>query len=183
MDTEVRVREAMTKKVVTLAPTSTADKAAKLMALRGIGSVVIVGKKPEGIVTERDICYKVVAKDKKPGKVKLKEIMSKPLKTIGSNATLTEASRIMAKHHLRRLPVLEEKSLVGIVTERDIIAIAPHTIEILQELSRINTQSERSKEVPEKGTCEICGDFMVNITNVDGAYLCESCKEDLTGGE
>ncbi len=184
MDTEVRVSEAMTKKIITLAPTATADEAAKLMALKGIGSIVVMGKKPEGIVTERDICYKIVAKDKRPGKVKLKDIMSKPLKTIGPNATLTEASRMMAKHNLRRLPVMENKALVGIVTERDIIAIAPETIEILQELSRINSQArERAKEVPEKGTCEICGDYMVNIKDVDGAYLCESCREDSTGGE
>lgn len=184
METEVRVKEAMTKKVVALPPDAAANVAAKKMADAGIGSIIVVSEKPLGIVTERDICYSVVAKDKKPGKVKLKEIMSKPLKTVSPNTTIVQASKMMAKHNIRRLPVMEDNKLVGIISDKDIIAIAPHTIEIIQELYNINAGArERSTEVPEKGTCEVCGDYMVTLYEVDGTYVCESCKEDMTGGE
>ncbi len=187
METEVRVREAMTKKVVALPPDATANVAAKRMAREGIGSIIVASEKPLwkplGIVTERDICYSVVAKDKKPGKVKLKEIMSKPLKTVSPNTTIVQASKMMAKHNIRRLPVMANNKLVGIISDKDIIAIAPHTIEIIQELYNINAEAkERSTEVPEKGTCEACGDYMVTLHDVDGTYVCESCKEEISGG-
>jgi predicted transcriptional regulator len=130
------------------------------------------------------MCYSVVAKNKKPAEVKITEIMSSPLKTISPETTLTQASRVMAKHNIRRLPVMENDKLVGIITNKDIVAIAPETIEILQELNRINTgASERTQEVPERGTCEICGDYMVAIEEMDGTFVCETCKEEISGGE
>ncbi|MFQ5815518.1 MAG: cyclic nucleotide-binding/CBS domain-containing protein [Candidatus Hydrothermarchaeaceae archaeon] len=184
MDTEVRVKEAMTRKVVTLPPTATTDVAAKKMADAGIGSIVVVSDKPLGIVTERDMCYSVIAKDKRPAKVKIKDIMSTPLKTVSPGTTLTQASRMMARRNIRRLPVMENDRLIGIITNKDLIAIAPETIEILEELTRINSGvRERHKEVPEKGTCEICSDYMVSLEEVDGTFVCETCKEEISGGE
>jgi CBS domain-containing protein len=183
MDTEIRVREAMTQDVVTVVPETTVDKAAKIMEEKNIGSVVVIeDRKPIGIVTERDISYRVVAKDKKPSKVKVREIMSTPIRTIRQNTSLTDASKIMAKYNLRRLPVVEGKSLVGIITNKDIVAIAPEQIEILKELSRMKEET-LVKEVPEEGTCENCGDYGVKVFEVNGIFVCESCKEDMFGGE
>lgn len=185
MNTEVLVRDAMTQKIVTVDASATSDKAAKLMAKNGIGCVVVVKNgKPLGIVTERDISYRVVAKNKLPNGIAVKDIMSKPLKTITPDKTLTEAGRLMVKNNIRRLPVVENKTLVGIITDRDILAIAPHTIEILKELSSgLEEREPSTKEVPEKGTCEVCGDYAVTVYEVDGTYMCESCKEDRLGGE
>ncbi|MEE9594204.1 MAG: CBS domain-containing protein [Candidatus Hydrothermarchaeales archaeon] len=183
METEVRVREAMTRKVVTLPPTATANVSAKKMAEAGIGSIVVVSGKPLGIITERDICYSVVAVDKRPAKVKIEDIMSSPLQTVSPETTLTQASRMMAKNNIRRLPVMENDKLVGIISNKDILAIAPETIEILLELNRMNSRAEMHKEVPERGTCELCGDYMVALEEVDGTFVCETCKEEISGGE
>ncbi|MEE8168115.1 MAG: CBS domain-containing protein [Candidatus Hydrothermarchaeales archaeon] len=184
MDTEVRVKEAMTQGVITLSPDAPVNEAAKLMAEKGIGSIVIAGEKPEGIVTERDICYHVVAKDKRAAKVRVRDIMSSPLKTVPPEMTITDASRMMAKHNIRRLPVLENDILIGLISNKDIIAIAPETIEILQELSRMNSSThEDTKADLGRGTCEVCGGYMVTITEVNGTYVCESCKEDMLGGD
>ena len=185
MDTEVKVGEAMEPNVITIGPEASVDEAAKLMAKNNIGCVVVVeAEKPVGIVTERDICFGVVANDKKPSKVGVGEIMSTPLKTADPNMTLKQASRVMAKNNIRRLPVIERGLLVGIITNKDILAISPETIEILEELSKMNAgEASNIKEVPDKGTCEVCGAYMVDLYEVNNIYVCESCREDMLGGE
>jgi CBS domain-containing protein len=182
MDTDIRVREAMTTNVVTVTKDTSVMKAAKIMLDKNIGSVIVVEDyRPVGIVTERDISYRVVAKDKKPSRVKIGEIMSSPLITVKQNTTLTEASKIMARHNLRRLPVIEGNKLIGIITNKDIVAIAPEQIEILKELSRMK-EEPIEKEVPENGTCENCGEYGVKVYEVNGIFVCESCREELGGG-
>lgn len=184
METEIKVGEAMEPNVVTVEQNAPADEVAKLMAKKDIGSVVVVDSgKPIGIATERDFCFGVVAKNKVPSKVKVRDIMSAPLKTVEPNMTLKQASKLMVKYNIRRLPVIDKGVLVGILTNKDILAISPQMIEILEELSKMNTEVRSTREVPERGTCEVCGDYMVPISEVDGIYICESCKEDRLGGD
>ena len=76
----VSVMDAMTKKVLTASPNTTVAKAAKMMAERGVGSIIIVrGKKPVGILTERDLLMKVVSVDLIPSRVHVGKIMSAPI--------------------------------------------------------------------------------------------------------
>ncbi len=178
MDTEILVREAMTKTVKTVSGDIPVSEAAKTMEKNNIGSVVIVkGKSPVGIVTERDITYRVVALDKKPSTVKVSKIMSKSVRTIGPNTTITEASKIMAKYNIRRLPVIEDKNLIGIITNKDIVVIAPGQIEILREMSRMRARVSTG-ELLEEGTCENCGDHGVMMYEVNGTFVCDSCRDD-----
>ncbi len=183
METEILVREAMTKTVKTVSGDIPVSEAAKTMEKNNIGSVVVVkGKSPVGIVTERDITYRVVALDKKPSTVKVSKIMSKSVKTIGPNTTITEASKIMAKYNIRRLPVIEDKNLIGIITNKDIVVIAPGQIEILREMSRMRARVSTG-ELLEEGTCENCGDHGVMMYEVNGTFVCDSCREHMLGGE
>jgi CBS domain-containing protein len=85
---------------------------------------------------------------------------------------------MMAKHNIRRLPVVEGENLVGIITTKDIVAIAPEQIEILRELSRMREEILKREE-PDMGTCENCGDKGVELYEVNGIFICESCKEDI----
>jgi CBS domain-containing protein len=184
METEIKVGEAMEPNVVTIDKNTPVNKVAKIMAQKKIGSIVVMeNDKPTGIVTERDIVFGVVAKDKKPSEVLVRDIMSSPLKFVDPNMTLKQASRIMAKNNIRRLPVIENGKLVGIITNKDILAISPEMLEILEELSRINASQPEAKVSLDKGTCEVCGDYMVTLYEVDGSYVCESCREDMLGGE
>jgi CBS domain-containing protein len=179
MHAEIRVREAMTEDVVSVLGDTPVNEVARIMAEKNIGSVIVTeNKKPVGIVTERDISYRVVARDMKPSEVQVREIMSKGLKTVTQDITLTEASKMMAKHNIRRLPVVEGENLVGIITTKDIVAIAPEQIEILRELSRMREEI-LEREEPDMGTCENCGDKGVELYEVNGIFICESCKEDI----
>ena len=184
VETQVMVGEAAEPNVVTIDKKATANTAAKTMAQNKVGSIVVIENgKPIGIVTERDITYGVVAKDLKPSKVDVMGIMSSPLKYATPEMTLKQASRLMVKNNIRRLPVLQNGKLAGIITNKDILAISPEMLNIFEELSRMNASEPSPRESLDRGTCEVCSDYMVSLTEVDSAYVCESCKDDMLGGE
>jgi len=104
---------------------------ARLMAERDIGSVIVsVEGKEVGMLTERDILKKVVAKGLDPTSVTAGQLQTKPLVTISENARLEDAADIMAGRKIRRLPVInKEGEIVGIVTTRTISYALPLTSE------------------------------------------------------
>jgi CBS domain-containing protein len=83
-------------------------------------AIVLRQGKPFGIVTERDVTWKVAAKGLDPKNVGIAEIMSTPLITIDPMADLTEAAKIMKKHKIRRLAVVKEGTLRGVLTANDV---------------------------------------------------------------
>jgi len=103
------------------------------MKREGVGSVLIVeGNKAKGIVTERDIVRKAVAEGK-PYDTPLAEIMSHPLIVIHENAPLEDAAKIMRDGKIKRLPVVnDEGSVVGIITEDDIMKVFPSIVDLLE---------------------------------------------------
>ncbi len=111
----------MTRNVKTITSDDTMEHAAELMKRHRIGCLVVVDKdKPIGIVTERDIAYKIVAEGKKRS-TKVGEVMSTDLKTVPEDKPLTDTAKLMAAHIIRRLPVVKKGKLVGIVTIEDIM--------------------------------------------------------------
>ncbi len=115
------VKEYMSRPVWTVESSATMAKAAKLMRKHRIGSLVIVeGDKPIGIITERDIAYKVVA-DELGLDTKVSEAMTTDLKTVVGETGLRDAAKLMASHLIRRLPVLDDGKLMGIITIDDIM--------------------------------------------------------------
>ena len=124
------VRSVMTKPVVTTETDISVRKAAELMSKKNVGSIVVTSrKKPVGIVTERDMVERVVAKGLDASKVKMEEIMSKPLTTIEGAMPIIEAIRTMQKKKIRRLLIIENKKLDGVVTQRDLLrALAFHVV-------------------------------------------------------
>jgi CBS domain-containing protein len=109
----------MTKGVLTIDSQKTVYEAAELMTLKEVGDILVTeADLPMGIVTERDFARRVVAK-RRPLDTKISDVMSKPLITIGPNATLIEAARKMVDNRIRRLPVLERHKLVGIIVVSD----------------------------------------------------------------
>ncbi|MDI6884930.1 MAG: CBS domain-containing protein [archaeon] len=122
----LEVRDVMTYPAITEDEDASVAKISKDMKLSGIGSVIITKEdKPVGIVTDRDIVIKVIMKDRKPNKVKAKEIMSSPLMTIESDASLRSACKLLVEKGIRRLPVIEEGELVGIISLRNIVTGEP----------------------------------------------------------
>lgn len=116
----MRVKEIM-HNVTHLPADMSVSKAAGIMDKQLIGSVLVEEKgKDIGVMTERDILRKVVAKGKNPDYVTIKEIMTSPIMTIDSNEDITEASRKMSEKRIRRLIVTENGKIVGKVTANSI---------------------------------------------------------------
>ena len=117
----MKVKDIMTKNVKTISPNATMEEAAQEMRKNKIGCLVVVeGEKPIGIITERDLAYKIIAQGKNL-ETKVKEVMSSDLKTIDKDANIKQAAKLMASHVIRRLPVVEKGKLIGIVTIDDIM--------------------------------------------------------------
>jgi CBS domain-containing protein len=129
------VRDVMTKNVKTVRPFSTVKDVVRKMNKFGIGSVVVVEEdRPVGIITERDILRRIVEPFLDPGVVKAKDIMSTKLVTISGDVGVEEAARLMARGKIKKLPVVENGKLVGIVTSMDVIGANPKIVSLLEEL-------------------------------------------------
>ena len=117
-----RVTEIMTEAPIdTVERGLTAAFAASVMKERARGSLVVVDRgKPIGIITERDLVRRIIAENKNPATTKVGDIMSEPLISVGPEATISAAANVMYKNAIRRLPVIEEGRLLGMVTSTDL---------------------------------------------------------------
>ena len=125
---ELPVSEIMEKSVVILDESTSVSAAAEIMKTKGISSILVKdhhSDKIKGIVTERDILYRVVAEVKGTFKVSIGSIMSSPLVTIEKETQCIEAITIMRKKGLRRLPVIDKEKIVGIVTLMSLVGNMP----------------------------------------------------------
>lgn len=118
----MEVSSIMIKNVKAVSPRDNVKKVVDIMNRSKIGSVVVIeDHKPRGIITERDILEKVVSNDKLPSKVLAKGIMSKELVTVEPDDSVVDAINIMVKNNIKKLVVIEDGELVGIVTASDIL--------------------------------------------------------------
>jgi CBS domain-containing protein len=183
--TRMVVKDIMSSPVVTLAEDATSNRVATLMEENDLGCVIVTNNagKPIGIITERDLVIRVLAKNLVPDAVKAKEIMTSPLITIQPDATISEAARRMSRLDIRRLGVVYKYNLVGLISSRDILGVMPELIEIIQEKTRIEgaAQAEETEdeETPLSGYCDRCGVFSENLKDFDGQNLCEDCRIEL----
>jgi len=133
------VKDIMTKIVASVNVNQTIFEAAELMSSKGISCVLVTdGEVPVGVVTERDIVKRVVAK-RKSLDLNVSVIMSGSLITIDPDSSLKEAARLMSANKIRRLPVLKKNKLVGIVSASDFIRNLGRktlTEEILEAMGR-----------------------------------------------
>ena len=112
----MQVREIMTREPSTLAPASTIGEAATIMRQDDCGSVPIVdGGRLVGIITDRDIVVRVLAGGKDPKTTRVSDAMTADPVTVGPDSSVDDAQKVMAEHQVRRLPVVEDGRLVGLV--------------------------------------------------------------------
>lgn len=180
MNGRLAVREVMTPDPITVSPRMRLNHAAALMKEGEVSSLIVVSKGvPVGIATEKDFVEKAVASNAKPSQLTVKDIMSSPLVTVSPSVDIVQAARAMASLRIRRLAVLENGRLVGILTEGDILKISPELIEITREFESINTRAEKiSDEIIIMGICEGCQAFSEELREHEGLHLCKTCFDE-----
>jgi CBS domain-containing protein len=115
------VRDVMTPGVRTVTPAQSLADAAEVMRGEDVGSVPVVAEgRLAGIVTDRDIVTRAVAERRDPQTVKVDEIASREVVTVEPEQDLDEALALMARHQVRRLPVVEEGQLIGMLAQADV---------------------------------------------------------------
>ncbi len=181
--TKMLVKDVMSSPVVTMNENEASNKAAVVMDKNDLGCIIVINKagKSIGIITERDLVIRVLAKNLKPDTVKAKEIMTTPLVTIEPDATITEAARRMNRLDIRRLGVIYKGNLVGIISSKDILGVMPELIEIIQEKSRIEdaARTEETEEAPVSGYCDRCNVYSDSLKERNGQNICDECRIEL----
>ncbi len=180
------VRDIMAVNVISMPPDASVFEVSKAMAEMDIGSVIIADKdRPLGIITESDIVRRVIVGEKDTKTTTASEIMSSPIIHVEPGTGLTDAMRVMARSNIRRVAVLKNNSLAGIITSRDLLRWSPELIDILVESLRLKDEnaSSRTEEGDDGdlaaygGDCSSCGEYSTDLVLEDGEYLCESCRE------
>ncbi len=136
-----QVRDIMEKNVITIDYTKNALDASIILKEKEISFLVILKEdKPEGIVSERDIVRKIAAKDIKSSQIQLEEIMSKNFKWVEPETEIEHAVQKMLNNNVRRLIVLEDESLVGVITQTNLTEVLRSKLLINATVDNINSE-------------------------------------------
>jgi len=146
----LKVEDVMVEDVISVSEKATVREAAELMNQHEIGCLVVVkGRKPVGIVTETDMVKRVILKPIDPEKTEVRKIMSKFLVVVSPQMNLEEASKIMRKRKIKKLPVIEKGRLVGLVTMTDIVR-SPEVMKMMIRAIKRNVIKEIVTSIEEK---------------------------------
>jgi CBS domain-containing protein len=158
------VSEIMTTDVVVIAGTASVKKATELMASRDISCLIVRdGDTVAGIFTERDLLKRVVASNQDPTRIKMKQVMSEPVVTIPASYSLLSATKLMERVGIRRLVVMEDETLLGVITQTDILKALKGTL---------RDEEKKYFEVLSKSAdCNFTVDLDLNTTYVNSAFM------------
>ena len=144
----LKVEDVMVKDVVTIDDDVTVKEAVDVMNKFEIGCLIATRKgKAMGILTERDILKRIVAGGKDAVKTKVKEVMTSPLVVAEPNMDLGEAVKLMFQMKIKKLPVVDGKRLVGLVSLTDIARFQPQVISILKQLAAKQAAPKSMKKI------------------------------------
>ncbi len=123
IDVDLPISQFITKELATIGRDETVAAGAKMMVRKGVGSLIVVDNgEPVGIITERDVLNKVVAVDRDPATTKISSVMSSPIRKIEHSAKVGDAIAEMVKYGIRRLAVVRDGKIVGLVTQRSVVS-------------------------------------------------------------
>jgi len=144
----LKVEDVMVKEVITIDQNSTVKEAAEVMNKFEIGCLIAVRKgKAIGVITERDLLKRIVAEARDATETKVKDVMSSPLVVIEPSVELEEAVKLMFQMKIKKLPVVDGKRLVGLITLTDIARFQPQMIKLLKQLAKRQTAPKSMKKV------------------------------------
>ncbi|MCA9485438.1 MAG: CBS domain-containing protein [Nanoarchaeota archaeon] len=181
----ISVGDIMTRNLVTCSPKDTLHDCSKKMAKERINSILITEKnRLLGILTARDVLWAITKKPNSNLKsIRGIDIATRKLAVIKPSADISQALEKMRAANFRRLPVISNGELIGVVTLKDILAIEPglyhETRSLMDSIKEEDSKLGYASEPYElEGLCENCGAFS-NLLKVDGSSLCEDCREEM----
>jgi len=172
---EITVGQIVRRKAVVVSPDDTVHRVAQVLSKNKVGSAVVVsGDEIVGVITDRDILDKVVAKGRNPRKTKVRDVMTANPVTIEDDYTISDAIDKMMDKGVRRLLVTRLGKPIGFVTAAD----------LLTALNTYNHEEEEEgkEETEVYGICEICGQYgPLYKVYIEGEekWVCRNCKEEL----
>lgn len=173
-----KVKQIMKKYVITVDPDITVSDAAKIMTNNRIGSVVImVNMKPSGIVTADDV-VSVVARGQDVKQTLVKNLPNKRLVTVSPEDDVLKVAKKMIKTGVKRMPVVKDNKLQGIVSDKEILLISPELIDVLSEKLKMRVGRVANPQETISGICETCEAYSDDLQNIGGRWLCEDCREN-----
>ena len=147
----LEVRNFMVSNVITIETNAFVMDAVKIMNQHVIGCLVVNKKgSPIGIVTERDLLRRLLAKSKNPKKTKVQEIMSKPLIVVKPETEVEEVIKLMFDRKIKKIPIVEGGKLLGLVTFTDLLSFQPQLIKVVKHLTHPHSwrRAEEEKTSP-----------------------------------
>lgn len=131
------VKDVMTTNIKAVGRNTNMQAVIDMMLEFDISSIVIVqNNRPVGIVTHKDILLNIVKTSLDPLAVPASQVMSTPVTTIDENTSLEEAAILMTQKGVKKLPVVRDDKLVGIVTSMDLVREHPKVIKLLEDICR-----------------------------------------------
>lgn len=134
-----QIRDLMTENPSSCAPTTPVLEVAKVMAREDVGSIPVVdGGRLVGVVTDRDLVVRVLVEGRDPDHTTVGDVASSDVATVSPDESLDQALTLLARHQVRRLPVVEGGQLVGIVAQADVALHADEvqTGEVVEQISK-----------------------------------------------
>jgi len=142
----LQVKDVMVTNLITIEAGASAKKAAELMDKHDIGCLIVISYgNPIGIITERDMLRRVLLQRRDLAKTKVGNIMSAPLITSHSQTDIRDAIRLMNERRIKKLPVIEDGNLIGLVSLTDVmrsLAYFEHVISSLCARCQLGKQQK-----------------------------------------
>ena len=144
----LKVEDVMTKEVITIDETATIKEAAEIMGKNEISCLIALRKgRAIGIITERDLLKRIIVEAKNPEKTKVGKVMSSPLAVVAVGTDLETALRLMFLKKIKKLPVVNKESILGLVSLTDIARCQPAIITLLKTLAAARDTPKSMKKV------------------------------------
>ena len=191
MESELSVRDVLTKEYVAVSESDSVLGAVRLMRKERSGSVLVVrGDELVGIMTEWDV-LRLVSEEGDPAETAVEEVMSTPVMTIEPDWSLTDAADVMARDNVRNLVVETDDGTVGVLTQRDVIAAAGSfhgTVAVLEDEEPPGPMADTAAtpdaevltnggdEYTQQGVCEGCGSLTDSLWEANGKLVCADCR-------
>jgi PAS domain S-box-containing protein len=158
------VSEIMSSDVAVIASSASVKEAAKLMASQDISCLVAMNNNEVvGILTERDLLKRVIALKRNPARTSLKKVMSSPVVTVSSDCSIISAWKLLERVRIRRLVVVDDDKLCGVITQTDILNAIKDSLE--------EAEDNYYKLLSKSGNCIFTIDMDLNTTYVNPAFM------------